>query len=132
MSEFRKSRGLVERGDPVGPSFEEIQQRERLRLIKEGRKNFDPRLGGSPVFRQLPEAQKRRPIWQRYPKGWAVALCLFTVGGFYGPMFYSSYKAHQTPMTELEKREAKIINAAIDREYGDSWFYGFILKRREE
>ena len=35
-------------------------------------------------------------------------------------------------MTEVEKREAKIINAAIDREYGDSWFSGFILRRREE
>lgn len=65
MSGFRRSRGYVERGDPVGPSFEELEQRERLRLIKEGRKNFDPKLGGSPVFRQLPEAQKRRPIWQR-------------------------------------------------------------------
>jgi len=47
-------------------------------------------------------------------------------------MVYSTYKVHQTPMTELEKREAKIINAAIDREYGDSWFSSFIFKRREE
>ena len=68
----------------------------------------------------------------RYPKGWAAALCLFTVGGFYGPMVYSTFKVHQTPMTELQKREAKIINAAIDREYGDSWFSSFIFKRREE
>ena len=65
MSEFRKSRGYIQQGDPVGPSFAEKEQIERLRLIKEGRKNFDPRLGGSPVFRQLPETQKRRPIWQR-------------------------------------------------------------------
>lgn len=132
MSEFRKSRGYIQQGDPVGPSFAEKEQIERLRLIREGRKNFDPKLGGSPVFRQLPEAQKSRPIWQRYPKGFAGALCLFTVGGFYGPLIYSQFKKHQTPMTELEKREAKIINAAIDSKYGDKWYSSFILKRREE
>ena len=65
MSEFKKSRGYVERGDPVGPSLEELQHREKLRLVKEGRRNFDPKLGGSPVFRQSPEAANRRYIWHR-------------------------------------------------------------------
>ena len=63
MSDFRKLRGLQERGDPVGPPLEELEQREKLRLLKEGRRNFDPKLGGSPVFR--PVHNEKRVIWQR-------------------------------------------------------------------
>ena len=63
MSQFRKLRGLDERGDPEGPTLEELDQRERLRLLKEGKKNFHPKFGGSPAFR--PIQHNKRTIWQR-------------------------------------------------------------------
>jgi hypothetical protein len=63
MSELRKLRGFKQRGDPVGPSLAELEETERLRLLKEGKKNFDPKYGGSPVFRPL--NHKKRVIWQR-------------------------------------------------------------------
>ena len=63
MSDFKKYRGLQERGDPAGPPLEELERREKLRLLKEGRRNFDPKLGGSPVFR--PVHKDKRVIWQR-------------------------------------------------------------------
>ena len=63
MSKFREIRGFDKRGDPEGPSLVELEERERIRLLREGKKNFDPRYGGSPVFRPL--NPKNRVIWQR-------------------------------------------------------------------
>ena len=63
MSKLRQLRGFEERGDPTGPPLEQLERNERLRLLKEGKKNFDPKFGGSPVFRPL--NHKKRWIWHR-------------------------------------------------------------------
>ena len=63
MSKLRQLRGFDKRGDPEGPSLAELEERERVRLLKEGKKNFDPKYGGSPVFRPLNHS--KRVIWQR-------------------------------------------------------------------
>ena len=55
-------RPVEKRGDPVGPPLEQLVYQERLRALKEGKKNFNPRFGG-PVFRQ-PVRSWRAP-WDR-------------------------------------------------------------------
>ena len=63
MSKLYRIRPIEKRSDPEGPPLEQLEQQERLRLLKLGKKNFDPRFGGSPVFRPL--NHKKRWIWQR-------------------------------------------------------------------
>ena len=68
MSKLYKIRPIEKRGDPEGPPLEQLEYQERLRLLKEGKKNFDPRFGnnplkGGPVFRPL--KHDKRVIWQR-------------------------------------------------------------------
>jgi len=130
MSDFKRSRGIIEHGDPIGPSIEELEQREKLRQLKEGRRNFDPKLGGSPVFRQA--QRNKRAIWHRYPRAWMIGLPIFCLAVFYGPMVYSVSEKSNTPLTEQEKRESKIVNAAIESKYGDKWYSFTIPRRREE
>ena len=66
MSKLYKIRPIEKRGDPVGPPLEHLEHQERLRLLKQGKKNFDPRFGGSPlgpVFRPL--KHDKRGLWER-------------------------------------------------------------------
>jgi len=130
MSDFKRSRGLIEQGDPVGPSIEELQQQEKLRQLKEGRRNFDPKLGGSPVFRQA--QRHKRAFWLRYPRAWMFGFPIICFALFYGPMVYRVSEKGSKPLTELEKKESKIVNAAIDSKFGDKWYSFAIPKRREE
>jgi len=131
MTDFRKLRGLeAERGDPVGPPLEELAQQERYRQLKKGKKNFDPRFGGSPVF--TPLKHEKRPIWFRYPRGFTIALTVLLTGSVYMPIVYSYYQAATRPLSDLEKKEGKIINAAIDERLKDSWLPGFGFRAREE
>ena len=51
------------RGDPDGPPLEHLEHEQRIRLLQQGKKNFDPRFG-NPVFR--PNERKRRPFYIRY------------------------------------------------------------------
>jgi len=130
MSQLRKLRGLEDRGDPVGPPLEELERNERLRLLKEGRKNFDPKFGGSPVFRPL--NHEKRWIWHRYPRGWIWGVALFMTASVYAPIFYAGYTSRHRPLTDIEKKEAKIINKAIDKRVGDSWWGELVGRAREE
>lgn len=131
MTDFRKLRGLAaERGDPVGPPLEELAQQERYRQLKKEKKNFDPRFGGSPVFTPLKHG--KRPIWFRYPRGFTIALAVLMTGSVYMPIVYSYYQSATRPLSDLEKKEGKIINAAIDERFKDSWFPGFGFRAREE
>ena len=50
----------------------------------------------------------------------------------YAPIFYVGYTSKHRPLTDLEKKEAKIINAAIDKRVGDSWWGALIHRAREE
>ena len=48
------------------------------------------------------------------------------------PIVYSYYQAATRPLSDLEKKEGKIINAAIEERFKDSWFSGFGFRAREE
>jgi len=130
MSQHRKLRGLEERGDPVGPTFDQLEQQERIRLLREGKKNFDPKFGGSPVFRPL--KHDKRVIWQRYPRAWIFGVAAVMTASVYAPIFYVWLSDSRKPLTEIEKKDAKIINQAIDDKFRDSWQRHWIFRAREK
>lgn len=59
-------------------------------------------------------------------------VCFVMVSSVYAPIFYSWYSVGSRPITDLEKKEAKIINNAIDKRFGDSWKRHIIFRAREE
>ena len=61
-----------------------------------------------------------------------IGLPIFCLAVFYGPMVYSVSEKSNKPLTEQEKRESKIVNAAIESKYGDKWYSFTIPRRREE
>ena len=50
----------------------------------------------------------------------------------YAPIFYAGYTSRHRPLTDIEKKEAKIINKAIDKRVGDSWWGELVGRAREE
>ena len=75
---------------------------------------------------------KKPYFFCRYPRGFTIALTVLLTGSIYMPIVYSYYQSATRPLSELEKKEGKIINAAIEERFKDSWFSGFGFRAREE
>ena len=54
------------------------------------------------------------------------------MGSVYFPVAYNWYQGSKTPLTELQKQEAKIINAAREQQIGGTWQQYFVGKFREK
>lgn len=114
---FRREAFPEPRGDPVGPSLEELIRAERA---QKSRQNFDPRFGGGPVFRPI-NVPKRR-IFNRYPRLFSAAFILSYISVVViGPFCYQKYKGPK-PLTEQEKIDNKIYNDRVSKYAKNSVF----------
>lgn len=130
MSKLYQIRPIEKRGDPEGPPLEQQEHQERLRLLKQGQKNFDPRFGAGPIFRPL--KHDKRVIWQRYPRAWICGVAGLMTFSVYGPLLWTWYSNRIRPLTEIEKKESQVVNAAIKERYGGTWKAPFAPSMRTE
>ena len=68
----------------------------------------------------------------RWPRAWVYSVVFVMMGSVYFPVAYNWYQGRQTPLTELQKQEAKIINAAREQQIGGTWQQYFVGKFREK
>ena len=54
------------------------------------------------------------------------------MGSVYFPVAWNWYHSRNTPLTELQKQEAKVINAAREAQIGGTWQQYFVGKFREK
>ena len=54
------------------------------------------------------------------------------MGSVYFPVMWNWYRGSKTPLTELERQEAKIVNAAREEKFGGTWKQYLVWKFREK
>ena len=53
-------------------------------------------------------------------------------GSVYVPILYKWYKTNWRPLSEVEKKEAQILNSALEERYGGTWKEKVVFKVRTE
>jgi len=117
MSDYPDLRKSYPKGDPDGPTREELREKYRLKYRK-GPSKFEGPVGFSQV-------NFKRRFRDRYPRATIIAISSVWIGAFCAPLIYH---LTQTPSLEeqyaKELRKRRFIDAGVYKNPFTNWFKG--------
>lgn len=99
MSDYPDLRKSYPKGDPDGPTSEELREKYRLKYRK-GASKFDGPVG----FRQV---YYKRKLFDRYPRATIIAISSVWIGAFCAPLIYNFFASPAPTLEEQYIKELK-------------------------